>query len=194
MAHSGENPTKAALRKELLQARTSLSTDLANAAIATRAIEFAKSHSAKTVATYLSFGAEPATKQIIADLLASGIQVLVPAVAENHTMRWYVFDGASVAIGALNFAEPDETKLREIDLSTAQLLFMPALAVDLRGARLGRGGGYFDRALSDLSDEGATATLKVALVYDAEVLDVLPTDDHDKSVDFAITELRLIEF
>ena len=210
MAQSGEPQDKTALRQSLLERRAVLhggstagaeiaagarsAAELANAELSERAIKFVKDHCAKSVAIYLSFSTEPSTKNIIAELLASDARVLVPAVATDHSLRWFEFDGASTKKGALGFAEPDVDSLPEVSLAEADIIFVPALAVDKHGARLGRGGGYYDRALAQLSLGEKKHCLKVALVYDEEVLPLLPSETHDIAVDAAITDKRLIEF
>ncbi len=192
MAQSGEPLGKAELRARLLENRASLHTDAADSALAKRATEFVLARSAKTVAAYLSLATEPSTKQIIAELVANGVRVLVPAVAESHSMRWYEFDSKSITKGKLGFAEPDAANLPEADLSAAEIIFLPALAVDMQGGRLGRGGGYYDRALA--GELASPSQIKVALVYDEEVFAQLPSEQHDVAVDLAITDKRLIEF
>ena len=213
MAQSGEPHDKTALRQSLLERRAALhggstagatsteiaagarsTSDLANLELSERAIKFVKNHPAKSVAIYLSFSTEPSTKQIIAELLASGVLVLLPAVATDHSLRWFEFDGASTKMGALGFAEPDADRLPEASLTEADIIFVPALAVDENGARLGRGGGYYDRALGQLILGEKKHCLKVALVYDEEVLPLLPSETHDIAVDAVITDKRLIEF
>jgi 5-formyltetrahydrofolate cyclo-ligase len=67
-------------------------------------------------------------------------------------------------------------------------LFVPALAVDRLGNRLGRGKGYFDRALLDL--EGVVV---YAVVFENEVLEHVPTEAHDKRVDGVVTEVRILK-
>ena len=191
MLHGGS--TAGAAGSEIAAAARS-ATELANAELSERAIEFVNSNSAKSVAIYLSFSTEPSTKQIIAELLASGARVLVPAVATDHSLRWFEFDGASTKKGALGFAEPDVDSLPEASLAEADIIFVPALAVDENGARLGRGGGYYDRALAQQSLGEKKHCLKVALIYDEEVLSRLPSEPHDIAVDAVITDKRLIEF
>jgi 5-formyltetrahydrofolate cyclo-ligase len=63
------------------------------------------------------------------------------------------------------------------------VLFVPALAVDRRGNRLGRGGGSYDRALSRVPRRA----LVVALLYDGELVDELPTEPHDRPVNAVVT-------
>lgn len=69
--------------------------------------------------------------------------------------------------------------LHEIDL-----MLVPGLAFDRTGARLGRGGGYYDRLLADRRP-GCVA---VGVVSSARVLGSVPSDDHDRRVDFLATE------
>jgi len=192
MAQSEEPLSKAKLRATLLANRGALHTAAADSQLSKRVNDFVQARAPKTVATYLSFANEPSTYLIIAELIKSSVRVLLPAVSGGHSMRWYEFDGESITKGALGFAEPDAAKLPEADLSAAEILFLPALAIDLHGARLGRGGGYFDRALA--GDWPNEAQVKVALVYYEEVLAQLPSEPHDVPVDFVITDKRLIEF
>jgi 5-formyltetrahydrofolate cyclo-ligase len=64
----------------------------------------------------------------------------------------------------------------------ADLVVVPALAVDRAGVRLGRGGGSYDRALARTRPDA----LLVALLYQGELVDALPTEPHDARVDVAI--------
>ena len=72
---------------------------------------------------------------------------------------------------------------------------MPALAVDHRGVRLGRGGGYYDRALA----AAPAGVPLVALLHDGELVERLPADPWDTTVTSAVepaigwTELPIVE-
>ncbi|MFB6395191.1 5-formyltetrahydrofolate cyclo-ligase, partial [Polymorphospora sp. 2-325] len=68
-------------------------------------------------------------------------------------------------------------------VGAADLVVVPAVAVDRRGLRLGRGGGSYDRALARV----APATLTVALLHDGELLDAVPAEEHDRPVHAVIT-------
>ena len=61
-------------------------------------------------------------------------------------------------------------------------MLVPALAVDRRGRRLGRGGGYYDRTLPLLTP-GTTA---VVPLHDGEFLDEIPAEPHDVAVDAVV--------
>ena len=75
-------------------------------------------------------------------------------------------------------------------VAAAQLVIVPALAVDVRGMRLGRGGGSYDRVLARL----APGTPVVALLYDDEVLADVPAEAHDRRVSIAVTPSRVWRF
>ena len=69
-----------------------------------------------------------------------------------------------------------------LPIPSRTLCLVPAVAVDLRGFRLGRGGGYYDRFLSDF---GGTVA---AVVYSGLVTDGLPHGEYDVPADCIITE------
>ena len=73
-------------------------------------------------------------------------------------------------------------------LASADLVLVPALAVDAAGVRLGRGGGSYDRALSRVRP----GVPVIALLYPGEVVPVLPAQPHDRPVTAALTPARLI--
>jgi len=58
------------------------------------------------------------------------------------------------------------------------VVLVPALAVDVRGRRLGRGGGSYDRALARVGPQVPT----IALLYDSELLPSVPAEAHDQAV------------
>ena len=72
---------------------------------------------------------------------------------------------------------------------TPGLLLVPMLAFDDRGYRLGYGGGFYDRSLARLK-----SPIAVGCAYDAQRVDALPVDDHDRRLDWIVTETRSLEF
>ena len=68
-------------------------------------------------------------------------------------------------------------------------MFIPALAADARGNRLGRGKGYFDRQLEN-NPEGVEV---YAVVFDVEILDSVPTESHDQTVQGLVSEKRIVK-
>ena len=74
-------------------------------------------------------------------------------------------------------------------LVTPQLLLVPLLAFDGRGYRLGYGGGFYDRSLAALE-----SPIAVGCAYDAQRVDALPVDAHDRRLDWIVTETGILEF
>jgi 5-formyltetrahydrofolate cyclo-ligase len=89
----------------------------------------------------------------------------------------------SLRVGPFGRYEPIGPRLGCAAIATAVLVLVPALAVDLHGVRLGRGGGYYDRTLP----LAAPGTPLVAIVRDDEVLASLPVQPHDVPVSAALT-------
>ena len=74
--------------------------------------------------------------------------------------------------------EPAEPPRGVAAVCSADLVLVPALAADHSGLRLGRGGGSYDRALARVGAQVPT----VALLYDTELVPVLPAEPHDQRV------------
>jgi 5-formyltetrahydrofolate cyclo-ligase len=89
------------------------------------------------------------------------------------------------APGIFGFDEPVGTPA---DLREAQLILIPATAVDQAGNRLGKGKGFYDIALANPE---VTAPI-AAVVYEPELIDELPVENHDQPVNFIVTPLRTI--
>jgi len=176
---------KSALRASILKRRAGLSAeDRAAAAEAIAAhLTGAAFAQVPTVAVYLSMGSEPGTGLLIDALLARGTEVIVPVASADATLDWVRYQpDIQLAASALGVPEPDGPRLGTDALTLAGLVVAPALAVDQAGRRLGRGGGYFDRALAHA--HGPVC----ALVYADELLPVVPHEDHDVPVDLVVTE------
>lgn len=131
----------------------------------------------QTVAAYLSFGTEPPTVALLDQLTSHDVRILLPVI-DGDRLDWAVYAGTdSVAVGPLGIREPAGERLGVGALASADVVVVPALAVDAHGNRLGRGRGYYDRALAEVS-----ATV-VAVIYDEELIDDVPTETHDRRVD-----------
>ena len=140
------------------------------------------------VALYFSRASEPQTGALIDWLLATDHEVLLPILYADNHLGWGVAPGAADLVpGRLGLSEPP-TDLGPEAIATAELVICPALAVARDGVRLGRGGGSYDRALARVRP----GTPIWAAVYDAEVVDSLPSDAHDHPVDAALTPNQLI--
>lgn len=76
-----------------------------------------------------------------------------------------------------------------IDSSIIDAVIVPGVAFDLRGNRLGYGKGYYDRFLLKNSH-----VKRIAICFDLQLVDSLPTDEYDQKMDFVITETQILSF
>lgn len=79
--------------------------------------------------------------------------------------------------------EPEETA-EEIMINHMDLAIVPGVAFDPKGGRVGYGGGFYDRFFSNLQ----VKIKKIALAYEFQILDRVPIEEHDISIDAIITE------
>jgi 5-formyltetrahydrofolate cyclo-ligase len=138
-----------------------------------------------TVCAYHPVGTEPGSALMLDTLVAAGCRVLLPVVAQRGSpLDWAVYMGADgLAAGAYGLPEPVGPRLGRLAVSAAGIVLVPALAVDRRGVRLGRGAGYYDRTLV-LASPGASV---IAIIRDCELVPRLPCVPHDVPMSAALT-------
>jgi 5-formyltetrahydrofolate cyclo-ligase len=173
---------KASLRRRILAARAALTADqraAAGRAIRDALLALPQVQMAGTVAAYYSIGAEPDTHGLVYALWKRGSYVLLPRLRPDMDLDWASYEGPdSLGAGPRGLTEPTEASRGVAAVSRADLVIVPALAVDRQGVRLGRGGGSYDRALARVGPQVPT----IALLYDAELLDEVPAAAHDQRV------------
>ncbi|MFJ8136929.1 5-formyltetrahydrofolate cyclo-ligase [Streptomyces sp. NPDC096013] len=182
------------LRREFLAMRNRLTVDDvrgAGDALADRALELPELADARTVAAYVSVGAEPGTLALLDALRARDVRVLLPVLLPDNDLDWGAYEGeGSLARvqhgGKMALFEPSGERLGPDAVTAADVVLLPGLAVDGRGMRLGRGGGSYDRVLARLERAGAHPAL-VVLLYDSEVVGRVPAEAHDRPVRAVVT-------
>ncbi|AEH11377.1 5-formyltetrahydrofolate cyclo-ligase [Candidatus Protofrankia datiscae] len=188
-----EDGTKTSLRARLLAARAgritgtdhpvvvgATETDGA-ATTARRILDLPEVASARWVAAYASLPGEPETGRLLRRLRGRGIRVLLPSMRPDLDLDFREYTGALIA-GAFGTREPP-LGAAIFELAQADVIVVPALAVDVHGRRLGRGGGSYDRALRRARPDA----LIVAVVHDNELVDRVPTEAHDVAVHVIVT-------
>ncbi len=192
-AVSAKVEAKQALRNRLRAARserTPADRETASLGIATNAMNLVRGLSTSFVAAYASDGSEPPTTQLITELHGADVRVLLPIVREDRELDWAIFEGFDeLAPGAQGIPEPLGTRLGLVGIEQAALLFVPALAVDASGHRIGQGMGCYDRALARYPNG-----VVVAIVFDDEVLtgeSEIPVEAHDRAVNAVLTPSRV---
>ncbi|GAA3201447.1 hypothetical protein GCM10010468_14620 [Actinocorallia longicatena] len=139
---------------------------------------------ASSIAAYSSVGTEPGTQSLLFALWKRGSYVLLPRLLPDGDLDWASFEGPeSLVEGPHGILEPTEPSRGAGAVKAADVVIVPALAVDRRGRRLGQGGGSYDRALARVGP----AILTVGVVFDEEFVDELPAFDHDIPVRAVVT-------
>jgi 5-formyltetrahydrofolate cyclo-ligase len=173
---------KAELRAQVLARRSALPADQRTAAarlIRDAVLAAPQVQMAGTIAAYYSVGTEPSTHGLVYALWKRGSYVLLPVLRPDGDLDWASYEGPdSLRPGPRSLSEPSEPPRGTGAISSADLVLVPALAVDHSGMRLGRGGGSYDRALARVGTQVPT----IALLYDTELVPNIPAGPHDQRV------------
>lgn len=175
---------KAALRaRNLVRRRLRTSAERTAAAAAVTSALLRGLTGVRTLAAFVPDETEPGHGRLPAAFTQLGARVLLPVVPDGGgELRWAV-DTGRLTPGRLGLLEPVGPRLGPTAVGTAEVVVVPAVAVARDGARLGRGGGYYDRALGLVRPDAVI----VALVFDDEVEDSLPVEPHDRRVTAYVT-------
>lgn len=181
--------TKPALRTKILAARRALTER--ERATETRSLQRQITEltaGAGTVGAYIPVGSEPGAARGSVPLLDGliGVRILVPIARTGRPLQWAEYRSGELVAAPFGLREPPPPWLAPEAIAEATVLLVPALAVDHQGNRLGRGAGFYDRALP-LAAAGAR---RVAVVRDDELLDVVPAEPHDVPMTHALTPGR----
>ncbi|MDD4867729.1 MAG: 5-formyltetrahydrofolate cyclo-ligase [Mycobacterium sp.] len=185
-------PSKCELRAQLLAARRRVPDDVhtAEARLLTEQLENAVS-GAGTVCAYAPVRTEPGSIGMLDMLRRRANRVLLPVVRTDADdrplpLQWGEYRPGALLPAPLGLLEPPEPWLPASALAEAGLVIVPALAVDRRGMRLGRGAGFYDRSLPGRDPQARL----IAVVRDAELVDELPAEPHDVPMTHALTPGR----
>jgi 5-formyltetrahydrofolate cyclo-ligase len=148
--------------------------------------ELCLANGSSRIACYLPFDNEPDTELFIDWALENEIEVLLPVSNSDGSLTWVRFDGTTKE-GIFGFQEA-AGQIEEP--SNIDLAIIPALAVDQHGMRLGKGKGFYDRALPKFDPLPPL----VAVVFEDEIVESLPSEDHDHPVDAVVTPSGIQHF
>ncbi|MGW3785186.1 5-formyltetrahydrofolate cyclo-ligase [Micromonospora chokoriensis] len=141
----------------------------------------------RRMTAYVPIGAEPGganLPEVLRAALPADAELLLPVLLADLDLDWAAYTGpADVIAAGRGIREPTGVRLGVDAVADAELVVVPALAVDHHGRRLGRGGGSYDRALTRVPE----ATLTVVPLHDGELVDALPAEPHDRLVRAVVT-------
>ncbi|PQV64126.1 5-formyltetrahydrofolate cyclo-ligase [Abditibacterium utsteinense] len=178
---------KKALRLEMKARRdapSEIERERASRSMCGRISRFLSTRSERTIGVYLARPAEISLDVLIGELLRKNYEIAAPRVdMERGEMSfWRLETLDAVEIGPWHVREPlVSQKIKEIPI-----LLVPGLAFDAAGARLGMGGGWYDRTMQ------ATQTA-IGVCFDCQLIARVPLEMHDRRVHFLATESRWIE-
>jgi 5-formyltetrahydrofolate cyclo-ligase len=146
---------------------------------------------AQTVMTYLSFSGEVNTFCLAKSVLEQGKNLIVPRVQSDprNLIPCHIISLEGRLIpNQYGILEPDVNHYRPVPPGNIDLHVIPGLAFDRKGYRLGHGGGYYDRFLTQISRHAFT----VGLCYNCQMLESIPIDSWDIPVQCIITEKEIL--
>ncbi len=143
---------------------------------------------ARTVLFYIDVRTEVRTRQHLSVALAGGKRVLVPYCDDRDLVLFHLRSMDELSVGMYKILEPradlrtDPARL--VDVAEVDLIMVPGVAFDRRGARMGHGFGYYDKML----EHARPGTPLVALAFECQLFPEIPTQEHDVFMDKIITE------
>ena len=142
------------------------------------------------VAGYWPITNEANVKPLLAKLHDNGCTCLLPVVIARDTAllfrQWQ--PGDELILSDLGISEPRTDKAS----GQPDILLVPLLAYDSLGNRLGFGGGYYDRTLSELRSERNITAIGIA--FSGQEVDLIPNESFDQRLDWVITEAGATAF
>lgn len=174
---------KVALRRSARDARRSLSAatrTAATAAIRERLADLAELAHSTVVLVYAAGATEVDVEATASDLRARGVTTLYPRVRAEDLDLVAVSDPSELIVGHRDILEPAG---RSDDPATVDAILIPGVAFDLRGGRLGQGGGHYDRLLPRIGD-----AVRIGIAFCCQIVPAVPRLDHDVAVDIVVTE------
>lgn len=182
---------KQRLRAEFRRQRSALADAVRaseTTATVARCAELIARHPHAPLASYLACGGELDVSELHQQQWTAGAAVLVPRVAGAGQLTWHAIRSLAQTVrGAHGIREP-EASIPAVPLPQGVLMLIPGVAFGANGARLGQGGGYYDRLLSERSipGTGAGAVVSVGVGFSCQRCDLIPSDPHDQQVDGVI--------
>ena len=188
------NPIKNTLRKEAIGKRDAIppaERRKKDALIMQRLFDLQEFKTARTMLFYASFRTEVNTAKLIEECLKMGKTVFVPKVNKaRHRLDLYEIKTLRELLpGYMGIPEPSLPHDRFREIKDVDSVIVPGAGFDRSGNRLGYGAGYYDILLSDVKKKIPF----IALGYEEQILDLIPSENHDVRVDIIVTDDQVIK-
>jgi 5-formyltetrahydrofolate cyclo-ligase len=160
-------------------------------AIEDRLFEFANFLESRIALLYTPAANEVSTLDIIERSFAYSKIIVLPAFdPETYQMALMKIDDPENDLieGPRGNLEPNPERCKAVPIDCLDIAIIPGIALDEKGGRIGLGQGYYDRLIPNLP----ITTRKVGLVFEDQIVPLVPQESHDKHVDIIVTEARII--
>ncbi|MDO5788731.1 MAG: 5-formyltetrahydrofolate cyclo-ligase [Fusobacterium sp.] len=177
---------KKALRKSIKQIRNSLPESERKSQsilICKKLLELDEYKKANKILSFMNFGSEIEIENFNQEVLKNGKKLYLPRVEKDGTLS-VIEHGTGFSIGVFGIREP----IGEIYMGELDLIVTPGLAFDRDGNRLGYGKGYYDKLFIQ-----HTNSVKIAPIFDIQLVEKVPNEEHDMKVDILITKNEVLK-
>jgi 5-formyltetrahydrofolate cyclo-ligase len=197
---ASQHLTKSGLRKQLLSLREQLAPNMRAAysvAISALIVQLETYRQASKVLGYMNFGAEFASELWAQQVLADGKKLALPRVNQytNQLDLYWVSDlNSQLEVGLWGIREPMVERCEKVSaLNEVEFALLPGVAFTRHGARLGYGGGYYDKLLGCQKSEFGSRPVLAAASFALQIVEQIPQEKTDVRVGLIITEQGIID-
>ena len=183
---------KERIRREIKQKREKLSKTILlkkSKQIKERLFDIDEFRDAQVVLFYVSYNNEVFTHDMIKETQVMGKQVVVPfSDTKNKTVIPVKLDSwDELKTGSYGILEPVREHLKKVTVDIVDVIIVPGVAFDICGRRIGHGLGYYDKLLAE------TDKTSIGLAFEIQIVESIPVERHDVSIDMIVTEKRTIK-
>lgn len=191
---------KAALRRRMYAMRSSLTNqehDEKSQEICRRLVQFVSSMNRPlTIAAFMPYRGEVDIVPFIEFCWRDGIRIAIPRPEpQSKQLAFFMIhsmDDVASEMGAYGIREPREEEKHRVYPDQFGIALVPGLAFDRKLARLGYGGGYYDRWLTRFVHGEASRPLFISPAFELQIVDEVPIEEHDVLLDAVVTEKQMI--
>lgn len=186
---------KRSAREYILRLRAALTVEeraLKSRKIFYNIVNLPEFQQATTILSFLNFRDEVDTTALAQQILDSQKNLILPRCAPRGVLIPAKISNLAHDIepGTWGIREPKKENLIQSEPKEIDLILMPGAAFDMQGNRLGYGGGYYDRFLTEIRPD----VPKIALAFACQILPEVPVEAFDQKIDALVTEEGVFRF
>ncbi len=180
--------SKQEIREMVRQKREALSpreATLKSSCIAEILLDFPRFKKAGIVGAFAAIRNEPDLRRMLERVMTQK-KICFPVVEENEELEFYQINNyQELRAGNYEIPEPDKAVAQKMTKESFEVVLVPGIAFDANGYRIGYGKGYYDKFLAGIK------AIKIGIAYDFQIVQAVPFEEHDLSMDYIITEKKV---